>query len=171
MPRNDIRPSRNQLETQDREVYSTAEHLQCLEIPPFPEDFNEAAQFWWTYYCGLMIECGTLSRLFIGSIKNFCKLAAIIEEVEAKVAEQGTFILVPKKFRGEEYDEEVLNPLLKDLGQYYDRFDRLATSLGMTLYSSKINALDATGTGNVEPPTPPGVDLPTPETLPFVGTG
>ena len=152
-----------------KDTFGTPEHMLLTEVPKPPEYFDEYACFWWTYYCGLMIECGTLSRMFIGTIINYCALASLIEHTEEKVAEQGKFIDVPKKYKGEEYIEEVINPLNWELRKMYSEFDRLACSLGMTPYSSKINAIDATG-GSLSSlvSAPPPSDLgPPPETIPF----
>lgn len=171
MARTDVKKNSNAVHTKDPELFETPEHLLLTEIPSPPEEFNEdpIAIFWWTYYCGLMIECGTLSRLFIGTVRNVSKLASFIEQFELKVQEQGTFIDVVKKFNREEYIEEGPNPLIPDIRKMYGEMDRLLCSLGMTPFSSKINAMDATGTKGPNLSEPPSVDLSPPETLKFGG--
>ena len=168
MPRITIRASKDNSTTKNiSEPESEAEHMLLLEIPEPPDCLGENGIFWWTYYCGLMIECGTLSRLFLGSVSNFCRLAELIDLYSDKIKEQGEFVLVPRKYQGEEYVEEQPNPLVNELRRMYDQFDRLATSLGMTPYSSKINSIDATGgtlTSPISEPPPSTLGSP-PETI------
>lgn len=163
MPRTDVKASTNQLHTKHRKVEKSPEHLLLTEVPPAPEGFDEAAQFWWQYTCTLLIECGTLSRLFIGSIRNLCRLMSIIETIENQIAEDGTIVPIVKKYQGEEYTEHIINPMAEKLAGLYLKYDSLANSLGLTLYSSKINATDATGASSSQKaPTPPKVALPKP---------
>ena len=170
MPRQDVRPKVDSIYTEDREVFETPGHLLLVEVPSPPGNFNELAAFWWQYYCQLMIETGTLSKCFIGTISNFCQLSALIEACEEKISEQGTFIEVAKKYKGEEYIEEALNPLTYELRKMYSEFDRLATSLGLTPYSSRIHAIDASGGSLTNPISePPLTSLGSPpETIKFV---
>lgn len=141
--------------------------LLLIEVPPPPENFPEAAGFWWQYYCGLMIEIKCLSRLYIGSIKNFCMVSYFIELLEERISEEGFFIEVPKKYQGEEYVAIEVNPNMPKLQKLYDQHDRLAGSLGLTPYAAKVNAIDTTG--NASPgaaPEPPSVDIDRP-TIPI----
>lgn len=140
--------------------------LLLLEVPPPPESFSEATIFWWNYYCGLMIEAKCLSRLYIGSIKNFCKVSADIEALEDLINEEGFITDVPKKFNGEEYVAREVHPQHQKLLKLYDIHDKLAGSLGLTPYSAKVNAMDLTG--NASPtaaPEPPEVELDRPTIL------
>lgn len=158
MPRTDIKPAINAIHTENKETFETPEHCLLESIPAFPDILGEEGQFWWTYYAGLMIECGTLSRMFLGSLTNFCRLAELIMAYETEINESGFFIDVPKKYKGEEYTDREPNPLINEVRRMYDQFDRLATSMGMTPYSAKIHAIDATGgassTAVSEPPPP-----------------
>lgn len=167
MPRNNISATKDA--TQSFDGPPVPEHLLLTEVPPYPDIFedDDSAIFWWRYYCGLLIECGTLSRLFLGTMKNLCSLASITESYEAKIKEQGLFIDTVRKFQGEEYIEEVANPLTFDLRKMYSEFDRLSTSMGMTLYSSKVNNIDASAGGATLPPRPPESGLLPPETIAF----
>lgn len=167
MPRQNISPSKQATNSHDGPT--VPEHLLLTEVPAYPDQFegDDTAIFWWTYYCGLLIECGTLSRIFLGTMKNLCSLASITESYEAKIKEQGLFIEEVKTYKGEEYIVENPNPLTFDLRKMYGEFDRLATSMGMTLYSSKINNIDATAGSATTPTKPPETGLLPPETLPF----
>lgn len=156
--------SRNNAKQYKGDSFQASDNMLLVEVPPPPEELPEEAVFWWNYYCGLMVEAKILSRLFIGSVKNFVFLSAAIEKTELLIKEQGIFTLVPKKFNGADYVEEELNPLFSSLQKMFDQHDRLANSLGLTPYSSKVNAIDATG--KMAPsaaPKPPdvGFDRPT----------
>lgn len=134
--------------------------LLLVEVPPPPEGFNETTTFWWEFYCGLLVEAKCLSRLYIGSIKNFCKVSAFIEELEALIDEEGFIVDVPKKAFGQEYVARETHPEMGKLLKYYDLHDKLAGSLGLTPYSAKVNAMDLTGNASSDSaPTPPDVDM------------
>lgn len=148
-------------------LYKAPEGMLLTVIPPPPETLNSDGVFWWNYYCGLMIEGKTLSRMFIGSIKNIAHVAQIIQAYETVLAEQGAIILVPKKYQGQEYVDKESNPLVDKLQKLYTQFDQLANSLGFTPYSARVNNMDTSGVNTEEDiPTPPTTNF-TPETIPF----
>lgn len=141
--------------------------LLLTEVPPPPETFDEVTSFWWNFYCGLLIEAKCLSRLYVGSIKNFCKVSAAIEELEELINEEGFITEVPKKFNGEEYVAREVHPQHQKLLKLYDLHDKLAGSLGLTPYSAKVNAMDLTGNASASSaPEPPPVEIDRP-TLPI----
>lgn len=151
-----------------REPTQVAEELLLVEVPPPNDALNEDGQFWWQYYCGLMIESKKLSRYFIPHIHIYCMVLQNIDCYERKLKEQGYFIDVPKTFKGEEYVDEVANPLTKDLSKLYDQADRLGNSLGFTPYSAQIQGMDTGAGSNQAPSTPPPLpDGLSPETLLF----
>lgn len=130
--------------------------LLLIEVPPPPENFDDNTSFWWNYYCGLMIEAKCLSRLYVGSIKNFCKVSAAIELLEELIAEEGFICEVPKKFNGEDYVAKEVHPQHQKLLKLYELHDKLAGSLGLTPYSAKVNAMDLTGNAaSTAAPEPP----------------
>lgn len=148
------------------EAEEVAPGMLLSEIPPPPETLDEIGIFWWNYYCGLFIEARILSRMYISAVSSLCHLIQYISAIEIKLKEQGTFILVPKKFQGEEYADEVLNPLIKDLQLLYAQLDKLGNSMGLTPYSSKVNSIDTSGESAASAaPTPP----PVPATLKITG--
>jgi hypothetical protein len=107
-----------------------------------------------------MIEAKCLSRLYIGSLKNFCKVSANIEVLEDLINEEGFITDVPKKFQGQEYTAREVHPEHPKLLKLYDLHDKLAGSLGLTPYSAKVNAMDLTGNASASSaPEPPPVDL------------
>ena len=163
------RPTSNKAQAgTDRLPTQVAEQLILVEVPPPNEALNEDGQFWWSYYCGLMIESQKLSRYFIPHIHIYCMVLQNIDCYEKKLKEDGYFIDVPKTFKGEEYVDEVPNPITKDLSKLYDQADRLGNSLGFTPYSAQIQGMD-TGVGSNQQASepPPLPDNFTPETLLF----
>src|ERR1700750_1650625 len=86
-----------------------------VEVPPPNPVLNEDGQFWWNYYCGLMIESKNLSRYFIPHIHIYCMILQAIDAFERQLKEEGHIKEVPKTFKGEEYVDEVPNPLIKEL--------------------------------------------------------
>jgi phage terminase small subunit len=145
-----------------------AQSMLLVEVPPPNPSLNEDGIFWWTYYCGLMIESKNLSRYFIPHIHTYCMTLQAIDAFERQLAIEGHIKDVPKTFKGEEYVDEVPNPIIKDLAKLYDQLDRLGTSLGFTPYASQIQGVDARAAAensvSEPPPLPEGLS---PETLPF----
>lgn len=139
-----------------------------VEVPPPNPSLNDDGKFWWTYYCGLMIESKNLSRYFIPHIHTYCMTLQAIDAFERQLMIEGHIKDVPKTFKGEEYVDEVPNPLIDKLMKLYDQLDRLGTSLGFTPYASQIQGVDARAAGDEaisEPPPLP--DELSPETILF----
>ncbi len=148
-------------------TFKADENLCLDEVPPPPETLNETGQFWWNYYCGLFLETGNLSRLYVGSLSDACHLRQLINDIQQTVSTEGAISAVVVKVNGEDYLKQVTNPMVKDLAKLYQDFDKLAYSLGITPLSARVNNLDG-GVPNMPQLTePPPADLPSPETLPF----
>ena len=143
-----------------------------VEVPPPNPSLNEDGKFWWTYYCGLMIESKNLSRYFIPHIHIYCMTLQAIDAFERQLAIEGHIKEVPKTFKGEEYVDEIPNPLIKELSKLYDQLDRLGNSLGYTPYASQVQGVDARAAAenavSEPPPLPDGLS---PETIPFSQPG
>ena len=157
--------------TSGRESTEVNPDMLLVEVPPASEHLDENGVFWWEYYCGLFIESRKLSRYFIPHIHIYCMTLQAIEAFEKKLKEDGHFIIVVKTFKGEEYSDEIENPILKTLSKLYDQADRLGNSIGTTPYSSQVQGIDTGTSLNEAPSQPPALpDDFTPETLPFTGT-
>ncbi|CAB4176377.1 Putative phage terminase, small subunit, P27 family [uncultured Caudovirales phage] len=170
--RTDVRKGANAAATKRDGATRVPIELLLKEIPPASEHLNQDGIFWWDYYCGLMLQSAQLSKYFISLVHNFCMVLQGIEAFEKKITEQGYFIDVPKKYAGEEYIEEVPNPLLDKLSKMYAQADSLANSLGFSPFSSKVQNIDTGSGSNLAPSQPPSMpDDFTPETIPFEQVG
>lgn len=154
--------------TSEHQPDEVRQEMLLVEVPPPNPNLNEDGIFWWNYYCGLMIESHNLSRYFIPHIHIYCMTLQAIDAFERQLNEEGLIKEIPKTFKGEEYVDEIPNPLVKDLAKLYDQLDRLGNSLGYTPYASQIQGVDrranAATLATAPPPLPEGL---TPETLPF----
>lgn len=151
---------------------SVDQAMLLVEVPPPNPSLTEDGVFWWNYYCGLMIESKNLSRYFIPHIHTYCMTLAAIDAFERQLKIEGHIKEVPKTFKGEEYVDEIPNPLIDKLMKLYDQLDRLGNSLGYTPYASQVQGVDARAAADnavsEPPPLPDGL---TPETIPFSQPG
>lgn len=167
--RTDVKKSPSAAATKHRVAAEVVGEMLLVEVPPPNDCLNEDGQFWWNYYCGLMIESNILSRYYIPFIHNLCLVLQTIEVYQQKLMEQGYFIDVPKTYKGEEYYEEVMNPIYEKLSKAIAQADSLGNSLGFTPFAAKVQGTDTGSGSNQAPVAPPALptDLPSPETLPF----
>lgn len=157
------------------DMYAVDDGMLFVELPPPPENLLEGGHFWWEYYGGLLIEAKCFSRMFLQSVLAYCNVCTMIETVERQLKEEGVFRPVIVKLSAkmaretgeEDYTEMVYNPLNKILGGLYDQHDRLAHSMGMTIYSSRVMAIDTSGQDEQSiTSSPPEVDFVV-DTVPF----
>lgn len=155
------RHTQNASKHKDKERVNDA--MLLVEIPPIPNVLGEIGAFWWEYYCGLMIESGILSRMYLNSLTHLCFLVEIVEILMNEIKTEGVVIPVPKLFQGEEYVDYIDNPRIPKLTKVMRDLTSLAGQFGFTPFSAKVNNLDVGGDVSNMIAAPPTPDLSPPE--------
>lgn len=147
-----------------RDKERVSDSMLLVEIPPIPDTLSEVGAFWWEYYCGLLIESGNLSRMYIGGLTHLCFLAEIIEATMQEIKSEGNIIPVPKMYQGQEYVEMVDNPRVPKLMKMMSTFSSLADKFGLTPFAAKVNNMEVGGTTSTLAAPPSITMTPPPQT-------
>ena len=145
--------------------------LLLTKAPPPPPDLNAEGIMWWNYYTELMVETKILSRFFLTSLHNLCILHMLREHVKNELNRSGQITITNvKTIKDDIVTTITINPLIPEMQRIVGNMDRLLSSLGMTLMTSKSQNINLTGDGprkRSKPPKPFTPEESDFETIPF----